>query len=188
MKLFACVVTALCVLILSGCAITETALPVDAKPVANVGYVGGDFTLTEPTFVLGFVLVNQQTQQEFLLPFSFNKDFQPGQRETRLLPLAPGTYKVAYWTAYNRYWGSYGREFKKPPEGSLAGAFNVEPGKIVFLGQFAGQSVWQQNLFVSTTDAFWTASKLSQENARQLIKTSYPAFSGVPLDCILCTP
>lgn len=180
----------LIIVFLAGCASPEKFVAPTSLPTANMGYVGGRFTLDKKVLATAFVLTNQSTQQEFVLPFTSKTDYLEGNTETGLIALPPGTYKATHWIVYNTFWGpsAAGREFKRPiQESNFTQPFLLKSGEIVFLGRFIASSTWQYGYIQSTTYGRWVAEKLSAKEAEDFLQASYPAFSNLQVTCIACS-
>jgi hypothetical protein len=174
---------------LGGCATAEKIVSTGTAPNPQQAYVGGNFTINKPVFVTAFVLTNQETQQEHIIPFTGKSDFKPGQNETNLVAVPPGSYKATHWMVYNAFWGASSKEFKTKLSDSLFTApFQVRPGEVVFLGKFIAQSAWTPSVFSSKTEGDWTAMKISRQDAQNFVQTSYPQFGQMPISCIACIP
>lgn len=178
-------------LLLCGCA-TDLVLPKEAAPSSATAYVGGNFTLLRNTHATAFILQNQDTFQEFPIPFTSKASYRDGHNEVALFPLPPGRYKATHWMLYNAYYGPSllgGQELKRRmTESSLTQTFLVNPGEVVFLGKFVGIGTWVPGVLSSTTSAQWTAQKLSKKQAEADVRDNYRNFGQVNVTCIACDP
>ncbi|MDM5178477.1 hypothetical protein PO883_14855 [Massilia sp. DJPM01] len=175
---------------LCGCA-TDLVLPKDAAPSSAAAYVGGNFTLLRNTRAIAFILKNQDTAQEFPIPFTSKANYRDGHNEVALVPLPPGRYAATHWVLYNAYYGPTllggGQELKRRMDESiLTQIFVLHPGEVVFLGKFVGIGAWVPGVASSTTSAQWTAEKLTKEQAQGDVRDNYRNFGHVNVRCIAC--
>jgi hypothetical protein len=179
----------LLVCVLAGCATSEKIVSSNTVPSSSVGYVGGNFTVGKPTFTSAFVLVNQATSVEYVLSFSTIAGVEAGHQETSLIALPPGTYRATHWIVYNSYWGpsSGGREGKKEiSSGPLTKSFTVKSNEVVFLGKFYAE-YGSASSFIGFQGR-WRVDSVSDRQARDYLKSTYPNFSAVNFTCIACSP
>jgi hypothetical protein len=176
-------------LALTGCATGETQLKADALPLKTLGYVAGDFTVKEYPFATAFVLTNMESRREYVLPFTRQRKFPAGHRETSLVELPPGTYRATHWIVFNAFWGpsSGGREFKAELEPSrFAESFKLKGGEVVFLGKFLTENQWIPGYPESATHGKWEAQRISTPEARELLLRAYPRFALADMTCLTC--
>lgn len=173
---------------LVGCSSVKQ-LEYGARPQTSSGYVGGNFTLTNPTFATAFVFTNMDTGSQHTLAFTAKREVLAGNNETVLIELPRGNYRATHWTVFNAHWGPGAQEFKKALTNSrLTEPFRIEGGEVVFLGKFSAGSTWSGGMMGSTTYGEWRRLDLTGAEARRLLATSYPEFAAQKFVCIVCDP
>lgn len=177
-----------CLLVMSGCAGVQPSIPKNAEPDSKTGYIGGDFFNASETFISGFLVKNITTSEEFVLSFVPKPGESAIGREVPILAVKPGRYKITDWLAYNRAWGTRGgSEIQRPiSTGPLAVPFDVLPNEIVFLGKFKGHTKWTPEIFKSTTRSAIDAQTVSKTDAENIVRSEYPAFGNMRIQCITC--
>lgn len=179
-------------LALAGCATSDRLVEGSSKPQARSGYVAGKFRLERYPMVTAFVLVNDATGTEYLLPFTAKRNFDPGNEEATLVAVPPGSYRVKEWIVFNINFGpakGWGREFTAPMrEGALTRSFEVRDGEVLFLGAFVGDSQWTAGYPQSVTRGRWSAQPISKEAAKRSLASAFPHFAQAPFSCMACSP
>lgn len=179
-------VVVLLVILASVGAASAKPVPHEAAPSPSMGYVAGAFTTLQLTHAAAFVLTNQETGKDYILPSVTRADYPAGNKETVLIALPPGSYRFTRWMIYNSWTGpnALGREIERAIEpGARSQPFMVGAGDVVLLGAFVVHTA----LSSFAEYGGWTPQQLSLDDAKALLAASYPNFSATPLTCIECS-
>jgi hypothetical protein len=161
-------------LVAAGCVSVSPKVAKDARMEPGVAYVGGLFSKDTITG-FGFALRDVATDREYLLPFE-DKDFG-------LIAVAPGTYRVAYWTT----WALTGERLTKkdvPASSPLGRTFKVSPGQVMLLGQLSAD----RELHVGSNTFSLASKRISGAALREQFKSRYAGFAGASVGCLSCDP
>lgn len=177
--------------VLAGCASVQERVPTNAVPTPGLGYVGGHFTSVS-RLVTGFLLVNTKTQKAVVLSFSGNSLRNDRGGAAGLIAVPPGTYRISDHIAFNKMVGPLGAAGNQwpIPLWEISQEFVVQANKVVFLGKFNGHTdiALGEKFGKAVTRGTTLISyvKGTTGEAKQIIDTAYPAFSSLPLTCIMC--
>jgi hypothetical protein len=138
-------------LALVGCAVFED----------SSAYVAGNFTLRRAKYVTAFVLTDQQSGREYLLPFTARTHFHDGHNETRLLRLPPGTYRVTHWVVFDGPAAGEPAFRSEMKPSQLTRPFTLRERQLLFLGSFVADNQKSGGDFSSTTSGTWTVDRVS---------------------------
>ncbi|MYM21935.1 hypothetical protein GTP46_04625 [Duganella sp. FT135W] len=182
--------------LLSGCASPQKVVASGAPISKDRGYVGGLFVQKVVADVTGFTLTNVDTKQEFEIPFvSGVEKFKSVPREqkwvieTIVIDIPPGKYAVTHWFQYQI--STNARNIRHEFSAAVKQkTFIVEPGKMMFLGKFAGDQVTlEQNVFqVTKYEQSTHALPISNNEARGVVNKVYPELNSLKFECLNCAP
>jgi hypothetical protein len=182
--------------LLSGCASPQKVVTSGTPISKERGYVGGIFVQKNYPDVTGFTLTNVDTRQEIEIPFvsSFEK-FKSAPREqqwiteTIVIDVPPGRYAVTHWFQYNIV--THARNFRNVfPAAVKEQTFQVEPGKMMFLGKFVGDyATLERNVFqVTKYEQITHALPIANSEARGVLGQAYPELNSLRFECLICIP
>ena len=184
----------LAAILLSGCASPQKVVTSGTPISKERGYVGGLFVQKVYPDVTGFTLTNVDTKQEFEIPFvSSAEKFKSVPREqkwvteTIVINVPPGKYAVTHWFQYHIV--SHGRNVRNEfPPTVKEQTFQVEPGKMIFLGKFVGDyATLERNVFQVTKYAEITrALPITNSQARGVLGQAYPELNSLRFECLNC--
>lgn len=166
-------------------------VPTNAVPTPGLGYVGGHFTSVS-RLVTGLLLVNTKTQKVVVLSFSGNSLRNDRGGAAGLIAVPPGTYRISDHIAFNKMFGPLGPAGNQwpIPLWEISQEFVGQANKVVFLGKFNGHTViavgekFGKSVIMGTTSISYV--KVTTGEAKQISDAAYPAFSSLPLTCIMC--
>jgi hypothetical protein len=159
---------------LIGCVSVQPRVPAAARPSPSSGYVGGLFA--KDTIVgFGFRLQNEQTAAAYVLEIE--------EKAVSMIAIPPGRYRVASWLT----WALTGERLTEKPIPATEGfgePFDLEPGRVVFLGSWSADRAmgFGSNTFMID------AHPISESEAMEALRASYPQFADIPIRCLLCAP
>lgn len=186
-----CIASALCFLLLSGCASDRAPQPIIAasqSPEPGFGYVAGMFSRDWNPAKVGFGLgiVNTATAEEYVMSFG-GETVLPGKvtDEVDIIQLPPGEYRVAYWATYSTENHEQLTRTDASPDSISAAPFALEPGEVVFIGSHVASNGQKSS---SAGSGQWSVrhQRLSEQTARKSLTKRYPAFSAQPMSCPTC--
>jgi len=162
---------------LFGCANLQPVVAKSSKQEAISGYVTGYFSRVGHDG-FAFILTNVTTKTEYAMPLG-EKD------KVAAIKVPPGLYKVSHWMTYEIL--SNDKLSKRPVSNSeLSNLFTVEPGSVIYLGNFSLTSTWVPELYKSTSHWEIKPTSVTLKEAQTAFQSAYPAFSGYTFECILC--
>ncbi|MBI5275933.1 MAG: hypothetical protein HY854_05680 [Burkholderiales bacterium] len=133
-------------------------------------YVGGNFTLRRPALVTAFVLTNQQSGEEYLLPFTKRRQFEAGHNETTMVRVPPGNYRLTHWIVFDAKRGPNGKagDFRaEMTPGPASEPFTLRGNELLFLGKFTADNESVRGYISSTTSGSWTIERTSPDRVKR---------------------
>lgn len=183
-----CVVAALSILVLSGCASNrQTFQPIvepRQSPAMSSGYVAGMFTREwEGRTSFGLGIVNTATAEEYVMPFGRPRALPNDVvDEIAMIQLPPGAYRIAYWVSYST------RELQQitrtdiAPDSMGGSPFTLAPGELVFIGSYVARK--ERSNGAGETKV--RHQRLTLRSARKSLANGYPAFASQAMSCPSC--
>ena len=186
-----CIVVALSILMLSGCA-TKQIFPQPIMhstqtPAAGSGYVAGMFSRNWDSSKTGFGLgiINIATSEEHVIPFG-RETFFPSEvvDEVAMIQLPPGEYRIAYWTSYSTKEKEQISRTDVAADSITGLPFKIAAGEVVFIGGHVAGS--ERNS--SNGHKGWSVrhQRLALQLVQRAFSRAYPAFAIQPMSCPSC--
>jgi hypothetical protein len=185
-----CIVSALFILMLSGCATNHVLTLVDAKqsPAPDSGYVAGMFSRDWEPGKLGFGIgiVNTATDEKYVMPFGIETVLSNAVVDQfGMIQLPPGEYRIAFWQTYSTKNKEKITQTSFSPDSRAGLPFTLAPGEVIFLGSYVAK--YERD---NSTDGNKKWSVRHQQLALPLVQKalsrSHPAFVTQPLSCPSC--
>jgi hypothetical protein len=181
----------LCFSALGGCVALSPLQDTNATPDIGSGYIASAATTGYPVGH-AIYLKHIETGDEFVLKVSGKSlsgsySTKDDSEQVFLIKVPLGNYVATHWATFG--WLVSGSITKKEiNQGSkLAESFAVEPGTVVFLGEFTTSDDSKYNGGYITTTYRLQPLFISLESARDTFAAVYPAFKGLKFVCQLCS-
>ena len=175
----------------SGCVALSPTESAESTPDEKFGYIA---SATKTTSKWGHALyaTNTETNEDFVLklgePASFFGNKEDVTAKVTAIKVPPGTYAITQWASYASLTGEISTKKQLDQQSGLEKSFTVDPGMVVFLGQFSTSSDFYASYpYFSHTHRI-TSKPISFDLARSEFITAYPKFDKLKFTCISCYP
>jgi hypothetical protein len=173
-------------LLLSGC-VTNLAKPLsnDAAPTHTNGVIAASIISLSPTDV-AFILHNDQTGAEYALSLGEGPNrLKNVARKVIATEVPPGEYQIKQWETFQELGkGIYNKS--DVADARLSAPFTVQPGQVIYLGDFLVQGVWRNRSRSYSINWQFSAEPLTLGGARTLFTGAFPAYADREFSCRLC--
>ena len=185
-----CIVAALCMLMLSGCAsdrgLIRPIMLSTQVPAMDSGYLAGKFSrkwdANKSSYGLG--ILNTLTAEEYVIPFGRETALPSDvSDEFDMIQVPPGEYRVAYWITYSISEQTQTSRTDFPTDALTSKPFTLAPGEVVFLGSYIPETGSAADGTRTQTIRHW---RLSQRSVQKALERGYPEFKAQPLSCPSC--
>jgi hypothetical protein len=185
-----CIVSALFILMLSGCATNRVLTRIDSKqsPSPDSGYVAGMFSRDwEPgKLSFGLGIVNIETDEKYVMPFGIETVLSNAVVDQfGMIQIPPGEYRVAYWQTYSTKDKKQITQTSILPDSRAGLPFTLAPGEVVFIGSYVAKYERDNS---TDGDKEWSVrhQQLALPLVQKALSRSYPEFVTQPLSCPSC--
>jgi len=176
----------LVLLLISGC-VTNLAKPLsnDAAPSHTNGVIAASIVSLSATGV-AFVLHNDQTGVEYALSLGKGPSkLQNVVRKVIATEVPPGVYQIKQWETFQ----SFAKAVYKKSDvtnARLSAPFTVQPGQVIYLGDFLVQGVERYNFRSYSISWQIVTEPITFRGAHTLFTGKFPEYANKEFSCRLC--
>ena len=176
----------LLLIIISGC-VTNLAKPLsnDAVPSRTNGVIAASIVSLSATGV-AFVLHNDQTGVEYALSLGEGPSkLQNVVRKVIATEVPPGEYQIKQWETFQ----SFAKAVYKKSDvtnARLSAPFAVQPGQVIYLGDFLVQGVERYNFRSYSISWQIVPEPITVRGAHTLFTGKFPEYANKGFSCRLC--